>query len=91
MAERDNVSIVDDSGDHEDKIIKRLSSKNLNRAMGYLISKARLVFIKLRKAFTKALIFRHFDLEYHIQIKTITSGYVISEVLSQLILDNLGQ
>ena len=65
-------------------------SKNLNRA-SYLTLKARLAFIQLKKAFTKAPILRHFDLECYIWIKTNVSGYAISGVLCQLSLKNLGQ
>ena len=80
-------------GNCEDKTVKRLplTSKNSNRAMGYLTSKARLAFTQLKKAFTKALILWHFDLECHIRIKTDASNYAIGGVLSQLTLDNLGQ
>ena len=70
MAERDEIGTVDGGGDCEDKMIKRLLSKNLNGAMGYLIPKARLPFTKLRKAFTKALILRYFDPKCHIRIET---------------------
>ena len=88
-AEDDSI----DGSDHKDKTVKRspLISKNLNRAMGYLTIEARLAFTKLRKMFFKAPILRHFDPEWHIQIKTDASGYAIGGVLSQLILDNLGQ
>ena len=81
------------SGDCEDKTVERLplTSKNSNGATGYLTSKARLAFTKLRKAFTKAPILRHFDPECHIWIETDTSGYAIGGVLSQRILDNLGR
>ena len=36
-------------------------------------------------------ILQHFDLEYHIQIKTNTSNYAIDGVLSQLASNNLDQ
>ena len=57
--------------DREDETFKRspLTSKHLNRATGYLTSKARLAFIQLRKAFTKASILWHFDPECYIRIK----------------------
>ena len=73
-------------GNCKDKIIKRLSStsKNLDKAIGYLILKARV-------AFNKAPILWHFDLECYIWIKTNVSGYAIIKVISQLILDNLSQ
>ena len=65
--------------------------KNLNRATDYLTPKARLTFIKLRKAFTKAPILQHFDLECYIRIETDVSGYSINKALSQLISDDLNQ
>ena len=91
MAEHDKVDTVGGRGDYKDKMVEKSLSKNLNRATGYLAPKARLAFIKLRKAFTKALILRHFDLEYHIRIETDASSYSIGGVLSQLTLDDLGQ
>ena len=91
LAERDEVGIICSGDNCKDKTVERLPSKNLNRAIDYLTSKAWLAFTKLRKAFTKALILRHFDLEYHIQIGIDASGYGIDGVLSQLILDHLSQ
>lgn len=44
-------------------------------------------FIHLQKAFTKALIFNHFDTDCHICIKTDVSGYVIGRILNQMTLD----
>ena len=38
-----------------------------------------------------ALILNHFDLEHYILIETDTSGYTISKILSQRILDDLSQ
>ena len=71
--------------DYVDQTIERslLTSKNLNKA-GRLTSNARIAFIQLRKAFTKAPILQYFDLKCHIRIETDVSGYVISGVLSQL-------
>ena len=46
---------------------------------------AKLAFSRLRQAFTKALILHHFDLERYIRIETDASGYVIGDILSQLI------
>lgn len=57
----------------------KLSSKP-----GFLTPEARLPFIKLRKAFIKALIFHHFTLQYHIKVKTNPLVYAIDKVLSQL-------
>ena len=52
--------------------------------LSFLIHGAREAFNRLQLAFTKALIFQHFDPEYHIQIKTDTSSYAIGGVLCQL-------
>ena len=80
-------------GNCENRMVEKspLRSKNSNKTMGYLTSKARLAFTQLKKAFTKAPILQYFDPECHIQIKTDPSGYAISGVLSQLTSDNLGQ
>ena len=92
MVEDVEIGSIGDGDNYEDETVKRspLIFKNLNGATGYLILKARLAFTQLRKAFTKARIFQHFDLECHILIETDTSGYAISGVLSQLASDNLG-
>ena len=50
----------------------------------FLTSNAKEAFNRLRQAFTKAPIFRHFDPECHIRIETDASGYAIGGVLSQL-------
>ena len=44
VAECDKVNIVGNSGHYEDKTVKRLLSKNLNRATGYLTLETRLAF-----------------------------------------------
>ncbi len=53
----------------------------------FLTPKAKKVFIHLWKAFTKTLILRYFDSEYHIRIETNALGYSINEVLSQMTSD----
>ena len=50
----------------------------------FLTPKARSAFNRLRLAFTKAPILRHFDPECHIWIETDALGYAIGGVLSQL-------
>ena len=50
----------------------------------FLTPEARSAFNRLRLAFTKAPILRHFDPECHIWIETNASGYAIGDVLSQL-------
>ena len=71
---------------------KKLSkSRNLpnfdakNSEPSFLIPKARAAFNHLWLAFIKAPILWHFNLEYHIWIKTDTLGYAIGGVLSQLV------
>ena len=92
MAEDADVSNIG-NGNCENKTVERssLTSKNLNQTTGYPTLEVRLLFTQLRKAFTKALIFWHFDPECHVRIETNMSGYTIGRVLSQLTLDNLGQ
>ena len=60
------------------------------KATRFLTFKTRVIFTQLRQAFTKALILWYFDPEYHIRIETDASIYAIGEVLSRLILNNLG-
>ena len=50
----------------------------------FLTLEAKLAFLQLREAFTKALILHHFDPECYIWIETDASGYVIGGILSQL-------
>ena len=92
MVEDAEIGSVGD-GDCEDEMVEKspLTSKNSNGTTGYLTPKARLAFTQLRKAFTKALIFRHFDPKCHIRIEIDMSGYAIGGVLSQQTSDNSGQ
>ena len=85
LAESDKVSTVGSGGDYKNKLVKRSSFKNLNKVAKFLISKARLAFTQLQKAFTKALILQHFDLEYHIWIETDVLCYAIGKVLCYLL------
>ncbi len=62
-----------------------------NSRTDFLTLGAKEAFIHLRKAFTKALIFRHFDLNRHIWIETDASGYTIDGILSQMTSDHLDQ
>ena len=93
IVEDAEVGTVGGIGDHEDQTIERLllRSQNSNRAIGYLMPNAKQAFIQLSQAFTKAPILQHFDPECHIWIETNVLGYAIDGVLSQIILDNLGQ
>lgn len=45
---------------------------------------AKIAFIRLKKAFTKALILYYFDPKYHIQIEINGSSFAISGIFSQL-------
>ena len=82
----------------DDKIGKKVQKlskfKNLSKSkktigLDFLTPRARLAFTKFRQTFDKAPIFHHFDSEYHIQIETNASGYVIGVVFSQLTLGDL--
>ena len=66
VAEYDEIATIDSGSDCENETVKRSSSKNLNRTTAYLTPKARLAFIKLKKAFTKVLILQYFDPKCHI-------------------------
>ena len=66
--------------------LKKRSKANSTEA-DFLTSRVKEIFIYLQKAFTKALILRHFDLEFYIQIETDVSRYTMSGVLSQITLD----
>ena len=90
MAEVNEIG-VGDGDDHEDKTIKRLLSKNLNKATSCQSSNARQAFTQLRQTFTKAPIPQNFDLKCYIWIQTDASDYSIGRILSQLTLDNLSQ
>ena len=91
-----NNEVVRGVGDRADKTVMDLSkSKNkkfrklmyipnikTTRKLNFLTPNAKKAFNHLKLAFIKALIFRHFDLESHIWIKTDVSGYAIGGVLS---------
>ena len=84
---------VADSDGGSNKTVKKLPpyTKPTIKAIDYLTPNSKVAFNQLKKAFIKAPIFCHFDPEYHIRIEIDASGYTIGGVLSQLILDNLGQ
>ena len=63
-------------------MFKRSLPKNLNRITDYLIPNAKQVFTQLWQAFTKVLIFQHFNLEYNIWIKINVLGYAIKFMLN---------
>lgn len=61
-------------------IQKRCTSKQV-----FLTFKASLVFVQLRKMFTKSLILYYFDLKHYICIKINIFSYIIGRIPSQLI------
>lgn len=65
-ANTDNYGIV--GSDKINNKIANLSNsiKKMSSRVGFFTSKASLIFIQLRKVFTKALILYYFDLEHHI-------------------------
>ena len=67
----------------------KIGNSNDSEEFKFLNSKAKEAFNRLRQAFTKALIFRHFDLQCYIRMETNASGYAIKRVLSQLIPNQL--
>ena len=69
------------------------AKKGCNGAKGskYLTLDIKKAFNLLQHAFTQALIFQYFDSKRYIRIETNVSGYIIGEVFSQLISDDLGQ
>lgn len=56
----------------------------MNFEVSFFIFEAELVFIQLKKAFTKALILYYFNLEHHIQIEINILDYAIGKIQSQL-------
>lgn len=78
-----------DDGNKVGEIGKNLSKgENLSKVnpseMRFLMLKASIAFIYLKKAFTKAPILYHFDPEQHIQIETNVSRFSIGEIFCQL-------
>ena len=86
----DNDEVVSGGGagwsDASKKLAKPKKTKSVHNSEEpkFLTSKAKKIFNRLRQAFTKASIFRHFDPECHIQIETNASSYAIKGVLTQL-------
>ena len=78
-------------GDNEIGTKVQKLSKSKKMESGFFTSGTRKAFTKLRQAFIKALILHRFDPKRHIRVKTDTSGYAISGVLSQLTSDYSGQ
>ncbi len=63
---------------------KKPNFAKANSGTDFLTLKAKETFIHLWKAFTEALILRHFDSEYHIWIEINAFGYAIGRVLNQM-------
>ena len=61
-----------------------LGNSNNSEERKFLTSDVREAFNRLRQAFTKAPILRHFNPDCHIRIETNVSDYAIGGVLSQL-------
>lgn len=79
---------VDSGGNNKMSMANRsktAKSKNMLQpkepGTGFFTPGAKLAFAKLRQAFMKTLILYHFNLEYHIEIKTDELGYTIDEAL----------
>ena len=72
VVETNEVSI-NGSSDYENKIVKKLLSKNLYKTRNYLTPNAILGFTQLRKVFIKTLILYYFDPKCCIQIETDAS------------------
>ena len=85
VAESQEINIINSGNDCENKTVKKSIFKNSNKVVGYLIPKTRSTFTQLRKVFIKVLVLGHFDLKFHIRIKTDVSGYAISIMLNLLI------
>ena len=64
--------------------IGHLDNSNDLEEPKFLTSDAKEAFNRLKQAFTKAPILRHFDPKCHSRIETDTLGYAIGRVLSQL-------
>ena len=65
-----------------------LLNTNVNFGTDFVTTKAKEAFIHLQKAFTKALILRHFDLRCHIWIETNVLRYAIGGSLIKWFLIN---
>ena len=80
----DNSEIIRSSGRNERKSAKSDFIKPMCGAEkpSFLTPDAKQAFAQLKQTFTEAPIFRHFDPERHIQIKTDVFGYAIGGIFS---------
>lgn len=69
------------------KKLKFAKITNKVSEIDFLTFKSKTIFLYLQIAFIKVLILYHFDLKYHIRIKTNISRYTIDKILNQLTLD----
>ena len=75
------------SSNHVSHTICNINSNSAKNVSNYLTSDAKKAIEQLFQAFTKALIFQHFDLKKYIRVETDVFEHAISGVLSQLIND----
>lgn len=71
----------------ESKSKKSSKSRNPSNSKG--MKKPNFLISEAKQTFNKALILSHFDLKCYIRIETNASSYVVSGILSQLILHHL--
>ena len=72
------------SSDYVSHAVSNFVSNSIKNVSNYLTVNTKRAFNQLRQAFTKAPIFKHFNPERYIQVKTDTSGNAIGGVMSQL-------
>ena len=85
---RANRIVVNLSKNEKIKNSTYMPNIGVTRKPNFLTSNTKKTFNYLQLAFIKAPIFRHFDLENYIQIKTDASIYAIGGILSQFNLDS---
>ncbi len=78
-----NLSNVEKSAKSKKLIFTKVKSFGAD----FLTSGIKKALIYLQKAFTKVVIFHHFDTKYYIYIKTNASKYTIGKVLIQMTSD----
>lgn len=75
---------VNDNNEVGSREMKENLSKVNSSTMHFLMPKARVTFICLKKAFTKVSVVHYFHPERHIRIETEISDSAISEISNQL-------
>lgn len=71
------------------KEIEENLSKTKSSKIRFFTPEVRIVFICLRKTFTKAPILNHFDPQRHIRIEIDGFGFLLREIFSQLTLKHM--